>query len=207
MCARVGPSALRCYTSLLMRWKIPAIALLLLVAAYTAWPFYGLQRLASAVEARDVAALQQLVDFRALRLSLARQISVTYLTMSGKGAQLGTVGAGLGSAIADALIGELLTPEALADLLSKGSVGPFATPGDAAPLAGSTIDNVWKTWLNSDYGLGSFSVRLPPGRPSIQQYQLDLRLSDWKWKLAGVQVPEELRLRLAQEWLKRERPQ
>jgi hypothetical protein len=190
-----------------MRWKILAIAFLLLVAAYTAWPFYGLQRLASAVEARDVAALQQLVDFRALRLSLARQISATYLASTGKGAQLGSAAAGLGSAIADALIGELVTPEALADLLSKGSAGPFAPAGGAAPLTGSPLNNVWKTWLNSDYGLGSFSVRLPPDRPSIQQYQLDLRLSDWRWKLAGVQMPEELRLRLAQEWLKRERPQ
>jgi len=190
-----------------MRWKIPAVAFLLLVAAYTAWPFYGLHRLASAVEARDVTALQQLVDFRALRLSLARQLSATYLTMSGKGAQFGAAAAGIGSAIADALIGELLTPEALADLLGKGSAGPFAPPSDIAPLAGSALDNVWKTWLNSDCGVGNFSVRLPPDRPSTQQFQLYLRLSDWRWKLAGVQVPEELRLRLAQEWLKRERPQ
>lgn len=190
-----------------MRWKIPVIAFLLLLAAYTAWPFYGLHRLASAVDARDVAALQQLIDFRALRLSLARQISTTYLTMTGKGAQFGAAAAGVGSAIADALIGELVTPEALADLLSKGSAGPLAPASDAVPVAGSALNNVWKTWLNSDYGLGSFSVRLPPDSPSTQQFQLDLRLSDWSWKLAGVQVPEELRLRLAQEWLKRERPQ
>ena len=188
-----------------MRWKIPFVAVLLLLAAYTVWPFYGLQRLAAAVEARDVAALQQLIDARALRLSLARQISATYLAMTGKGAQFGAAAAGIGSAIADALIGELLTPEALADLLSKGSTGALAQPGVAAPLAGSAFNNIWKTWLNSDYGLGNFYVRLPPDRPSIQQFRLHLRLVNWRWKLAGLEVPEELRLRLAQEWLKRER--
>jgi hypothetical protein len=190
-----------------MRWKIPLIALLLLLAAYTAWPFYGLHRLASAVETRDVATLQQLVDFRAVRLSLARQISATYFAMTGKGAQLGAAAAGVGSAIADALIGELLTPEALADFLSKGSAGPLGAAGGAVPIAGSALNNIWKTWLNSEYGVGNFYVRLPPDRPSIQQFQLHLRLSDWQWKLAGVEVPEELRARLAQEWSKRERPQ
>lgn len=188
-----------------MHWKIPLVAILLLLAAYTVWPFYGLQRLAAAVESRDIAALQQLIDVRALRLSLARQISATYVTATGKGAQFGAAATGVGSAIADALIGQLLTPEALANLLSGRATGPLAQPGAAAPLAGSAFANIWKTWLNSDYGLGNFYVRLPPDRPSVQQFQLHLRLTNWRWKLAGLEVPEELRLRLAQEWLKRER--
>lgn len=188
-----------------MRWKIPVVAIILLIAVYTFWPFYALYRLAAAAEAKDVAALEQSVDIRLMRQSIARQISATYLAMSGRGAQFGAASAGVGSVIADALIGELLTPEALADLLSKGYMGGAVAASDAAPLGGFGLNKFGQIWLRSDYGIGNFYVRVPPDHPSPKQFQLHLRLIQWRWKLVGIQMPEELRLRLAQEWVKRER--
>lgn len=190
-----------------MRWKIPVAAIIILLAAYTAWPFYGLYSIASAVEARDSIALRSLVDFRGLRLSLIRQISTAHLTLTGRAAQLGPAAASAASMIAHAVVGELITPEALMDLLDKGSAGPLGGGEAVVPIARAGLRNVWKTWLNSDYGVGTFFVALPPDRPGNQQFGLRLRLFNWRWKLTGIDMPEELRLRLAQEWLKRERQQ
>lgn len=190
-----------------MRWKIPLLLLGLLLVGYTAWPFYGLYKLASAVETRDVAVLRELIDARALRLSLARQISGAYLEAKGNASQRGGLGSGMGSAVAETLLAELITPEALADLLSKGSAGPFTPAGAAAPLTRSALGSAWKVWLHSDYGIGTFSVTLPPDVPAPQRFELQLRLLQWKWKLFGIQIPEELRRHVANEWIKRERRQ
>jgi hypothetical protein len=190
-----------------MRWKIALAAFVVLLAAYTVWPFYGLYSLASAVEARDPAALGNSVDFRRLRLSLIRQLSTTHLTLTGKAAQLGPAAAGAASMIAHSVVGELITPEALIEWLDKGSAGALGEGDAAVPIVRAGLRNVWKTWLNSDYGVGTFYVALPPDRAANQQFGMRLQLFNWRWKLAGIDMPEELRLRLAQEWLKRERQQ
>ena len=190
-----------------MRWKIPLLLFVVLLVGYTAWPFYGLYKLASAAETRDIAVLRQLIDTRALRLSLARQISGAYLEAKGNASQRGSFGSGVGSAIAETLLAELITPEALADLLSKGSAGPFTATGASAPLTRSALASVWKVWLHSDYGIGTFSAMLPPEASPPQRFELQLRLVQWKWKLTGIQIPEELRRKVADEWIKRERRQ
>ena len=190
-----------------MRWKIPLLLFLLLLVGYTAWPFYGLYKLASAVETRDSVVLRQLIDARALRLSVARQISAAYLEVRGRGSQFGSLGTGMGSAVAETLLAELITPDALADLLSKGSAGPFTAAGAAAPLSRSALASAWKVWLRTEYGIGTFSVTLPPDVPAPQRFELQLRLLQWKWKLFGIQLPEELRRNVADEWIKRERRQ
>ena len=46
-----------------MRWTLVIIlASIILLAGYTVWPFYSLYRIASAVETRNSAALQELID-------------------------------------------------------------------------------------------------------------------------------------------------
>jgi Protein of unknown function (DUF2939) len=98
--------------------------LLLLWLAYSVWPFFAVYRLASAVQARDVAAVNELVDFRALRGSLTAQIVRTYLRMTGKvgrsGSMLEQFAVGLGASVADPIVSKLVSPEALLDLLQNG---------------------------------------------------------------------------------------
>jgi Protein of unknown function (DUF2939) len=60
-----------------MRWTLVIIlALIILLASYTVWPFYNPYRIASAVETRNSAALQELVDFPSLRASLAHEMGI-----------------------------------------------------------------------------------------------------------------------------------
>ena len=111
-----------------MRWTLVIIlALIILLAGYTVWPFYNLYRIASAVETRNSVALQGLVDFPSLRASMARQVADAYLKLIGKSVDLDEGRRGLnarfGSVIADAMLaGIILNPERLLDLLGKGSV-------------------------------------------------------------------------------------
>ena len=67
------------------------VILLFLWLAYSVWPFFAVYRLASAVQVRDVAAVKELVDFRALRGSLTAQIVRTYLRMTGKVGRSGSM--------------------------------------------------------------------------------------------------------------------
>jgi len=70
-----------------MRWTLfIIIVLIILLAGYTVWPFYSLYRIASAVETRNSAALQELVDIPSLRSSMARQIADAHLKLTGKSA-------------------------------------------------------------------------------------------------------------------------
>jgi hypothetical protein len=59
-----------------MRWLYRSlVALVVLWAVYIVSPYVGLYNLAKAVEAGDLASIQERVDFKALRLSLGRQIA------------------------------------------------------------------------------------------------------------------------------------
>jgi Protein of unknown function (DUF2939) len=63
-----------------MSWTLLIAAVLaVLLLAYAIWPVVGFARIASAIEARDGAALAKLVDFHALRKSLTKQIVAAYI--------------------------------------------------------------------------------------------------------------------------------
>jgi hypothetical protein len=190
-----------------MRWTLVIIlALIILLAGYTVWPFYNLYRIASAVETRNSATLQELVDFPSLRASMAQQIADAHLKLTGKSADSSESGRSLrarfGAVIADAMLAKIiLNPERFLDLLGKGSVSadPSPSSGLAAPFATNSLGSAWQTWLNSDYSGRSFYVAVPVDRPFDQRFRIRLRLVHWNWKLSGLDLPESTAMDLAQE--------
>jgi hypothetical protein len=194
-----------------MRWIILVIVLatITLLTGYTVSPIYGLYRIASAVETRNSAALQELIDFPSLRVSLAQQIAGSYqkkLTDTSTDPSKRPVTAGVGGTIADAMLAKIiLNPERLLDLLGKGwvSADPPPLSGLAAPFAANSLGSVWQTWLNSDYSGRSFYVAVPVDRPSDQRFRVRLRLVQWVWKLSGLDLPESMITRLTQELTRR----
>jgi Protein of unknown function (DUF2939) len=181
-------------------------ALIILLAGYTIWPFYGLHRIASAVETRNYAALQELVDFPSLRASMAQQIADAHLKLTGKSADTSegtrSVGSRVGAMVADALLAKIiLNPERMLDLLGKGlvSANPSPPSGLAAPFAANSLGSAWQTWLNSEYSGAKFYVAVPVDRPFDQRFGIRLRLVDWDWKLSGLDLPESMATDLAQE--------
>lgn len=194
-----------------MRWKIwIPFVLIAFLAAYAVWPVAGFYRIASAVQSRNAAALTERVDFPSLRKSLTKQLLSTYLELTGKEKKLGLIGKsialGVGGSIAGPIVDRLVNAETLLDLLSKGSAGQNApvTP-EFAPFSEAALHSGWQTWWASEYGLGDFYVHLPPTKPPDERFKVKLSLSQWRWKLSGIDLPEALKVQLVQEILKQQK--
>ena len=192
-----------------MRWTVwIAVVLLVVLSAYAVWPVVGFYKIASAVESRDAAALTQRVDFRSLRKSLTKQLIATYLELTGK--KLGlierSIAVGVGGSIADPIVVRLVNAETLLDLLTKGNAGEYASVSpELAPFSTSALRNGWQTWWDSEYRGGYFYVYLPPEKSPDEQFRVRLSLTEWRWKLSGIDLPTPLRLQLVQAILKQQK--
>jgi hypothetical protein len=189
-------------------------ALVALWLAYAVSPFVSVYRLVGAVQERDVAALSVRVDFRAVRGSLAEQIARTYLRITGK---LGDprslrdqlaqqLAVGVAGSVADEIIRDLISPQGLLEFLRTG--GPPDVEPDGLPMPGGltrdALGNAWRAYLNSELGIARFLLDVPVDKPRAESFRLQFCLRDWSWKLCGIELPEPLQVRLAQELVKRE---
>ena len=184
-----------------MRKTIATIVILAaLFLGWSAWPFFALYDIARAVQASDTARIEQRVDFPSLRRSLSDQIVAAYLRVTGAKIERGVVGA-FGGGIADAMVGKLVTPEALAGLLREGwPKGVLAgRPPDVAVPNFSELGNIARLYAASDYGIGEFRIALPLDAPPERRFRLQLALKNWTWRLAALDLPPALSERLARE--------
>ncbi len=192
-----------------MRWTFRlGLLLLVLLAAYTVWPYADLYRLARAIERRDAAAVSRDVEFRSLRASINRQVLNAYLRLTGKEARLGPFGdlaVGAAASAIDPLAADMASAERLIGFFDQGwprEVMPNAPSGRIELLPAGSLGKLWDLYANSEYSFGEFFVVVPSAVPASQRFRLQLRLIQWRWKLVDVQLPEELRARLAQELIK-----
>src|SRR4051812_34738072 len=121
-----------------MRWFLRSLVALFVVwAIYLVSPYVAFYRLAKAVEAKDLAAIKERVNFRAVRISLSRQIVSAYAKATGTdtaaGSPVGQIAVSAGTAVVDPLIAPYVTPEAIIDLLTKGQTGIASSAGPASP--------------------------------------------------------------------------
>jgi Protein of unknown function (DUF2939) len=189
-------------------WLVFLLFVVLLIA-YWAWPFFGLRSLAVDLQSRDVAALNEQVDFERLRRSFTEQIIGAYLRVTGRANKLGALGSALASAaggtIADPWVAEIINPENLIELLRGRSVSTDlgATSLNVGELPSLSFRTALSAWLNTEYWLSRFSIGLPIDAPAAEQFRLRLQLLDWRWKLTGIQLPQKLSDQLAQELAKK----
>jgi hypothetical protein len=186
------------------------VALLVLWLAYAAWPFFAVYELVGAVQSRDVAAVNERVDFPALRRSLTAQLVRTYLRITGKGGRPGSIveqfAVGVGSTVADPIVAKLVTPEALLDLLRDGRPSSVFS-GNVPSIEGVSLQalgSFWRVYWNSELRIGKFYVAAPVDKPPTERFRLEFCLAAWTWKLCGAELPEQLQIRLVQEILKSE---
>jgi hypothetical protein len=185
-------------------------ALLVLWLAYAVWPFFAVYQLVGAVEARDIAAVTERVNFPALRGSLTGQLVRTYLRITGRAGRPGSIAerfaVGIGATVADPIVAKLVTPEALVDLLREGK--PSGVFSDNAPsvegISSEALGSLWRVYLNSELRIGTFFVVVPVDKPPTERFRLEFCLTSWTWKLCGAELPEQLQIRLVQEILKGE---
>jgi Protein of unknown function (DUF2939) len=187
-----------------------SLVFLVLLAGYTVWPFFDLFQIARAIEQRDAATLSERVEFRPLRTSVNRQVLGTYLRLTGKEARLGPfndAAVGLAVSVADAALADIGSAEKLLEMFAKG--WPPAGAGHGIDPAGKesaviprTLGTAWKLYAGSEYRLNDFYVSVPPDVAPAQGFRLQLRLTQWLWKLRDVQLPNDLRVQLAQDLIR-----
>jgi hypothetical protein len=96
----------------------------------------------------------------------------------------------------------------LIDLLTKGETGgggggaAVKIPAEFAPFSKSALQSGWQTWWSSEYGLGDYYIYLPPGKAPDKQFKVKLSLKELQWKLAGIDLPQPMRVELAQQLIK-----
>jgi hypothetical protein len=185
------------------------VAALAVTLGYIASPFYALWSLSQAVAARDTEALVERVDFDRLGTSLSRQIAERYLVLTGQDKRLSPLArsftVGFSASIADPFVAEFVNPQGLLTLLDQGWPSSVST---ASPPAFRGIGSVGVSDLlnsigSADFGVRTFSLSLPGGEPQARRFSLHLRLVSWRWKLVGVDLPDEIKLRFAEVLAKR----
>jgi hypothetical protein len=76
-----------------MKRLFPLFLLLLIsLVGYWAWPFLGLRALGAALQAGDMTAINEEVDYARLRRSFTEQIIGAYLRVTGRASKLGALG-------------------------------------------------------------------------------------------------------------------
>jgi hypothetical protein len=184
-----------------MRWALwLTLSFLILLAVYIASPMVALHSIASAVEARDAATLTERIEFPAVRRSLTKQIMATYRRLTGKTLPIGAIGRRFAISVADPVVARMVTVQALLDLFGRGKAGRGARLHiESAPFTRNAFTSIWRVWLNSDYLGRDVYFNLPPERSRKDQFAVHLRPIHWRWKIVGIELPEELQERLAQE--------
>jgi hypothetical protein len=189
-----------------MRKAIATVIILgLVLIGYTAWPLYDLLVLVRAIETRDVHTVTRHVYFDAVRVSLTDQVVAAYVRRTGiKISPFAQSMAASALGIADPIVKKLISPEALSELLAIGwpvTVVPDPPPGTVG-ITPSTIGTVWQIFGNSEYGFGRFEVAAPSALPQQQRFRLTFRLLQWRWRLVGVTLPENIQNLLVDELAK-----
>jgi hypothetical protein len=181
-----------------------------LAIALVLWPLLGLKMLADAVAARDAARFMRLVDLPQLKRSFGGQLARAQLRVSNPGRRLSPLALNLatqaGVAAADAFVVKIVEADSMFDILQPAKIESFGGPV-AAPhaVAFPNLRNVGKL-LTSELRGRNFYVTVPLSAQPQQGYRLRLRLSQWRWKLAGVDLPEHIADHLARELMRLNNP-
>ncbi|WP_375274150.1 DUF2939 domain-containing protein [Methylorubrum thiocyanatum] len=190
-----------------MRWWLAPLLAVAAWFAYTLTPFWSLYEFAAAVQAGDAAAIEQRVNFRTLRLSLARQISAAVkadsTSLDPRERQRIADAAG---AFALPVMESALTPKAVIDLLDDGwpQGADLAAPANRHErrdgLRIPDLKRLLRYYLASDMrGFRSVVVAVPPDRPRHEQFRIRLRLRDWGWRLVDIELSDDLRRRIGEK--------
>lgn len=189
-----------------MRWTLRIIAALAVAGLlFAASPFVALYRLSRSVETHDAAALAERINFRALSASLSKQLVGAYLDARERelGPAARDLAVGAGTALVDPVVSQLVTPNMLLQLLARGwpeeVAGATALPGSEGLRLRSWGEVLHLAAASEARGFRRLLVSYPPGQPSARRFRLHLRLSGATWRLVAIDLPEELRQRLAEE--------
>lgn len=171
-----------------------ATALLAVTGFIAAGPFLAIHGIREALERRDVAALDEHVDFPAVRASLRAQIEDAIARRAGPEAQadpLAALGLKLASAAAGSLADTLATPAGIAAVLEGRSVLRRLGSGASRDAFADVQPERWLDYLHYRFESPSrfvASVRNADGHP----VEFVLTRDGLRWKVTDVRLPSQL---------------
>ncbi|MCK1333347.1 DUF2939 domain-containing protein [Bradyrhizobium sp. CW9] len=188
-----------------MRWFFGSlIALLVCLGIYVGSAVVSLSGLIGAVRAENGGDVLARTDTARLRRSLVDQIVGAYLKQIGRERPvkpLERLAANTyGASIADAMIGKILTPENLTDVLNKGAIRVGGVDANMLSLTEIDTSKVLETLR-----------RISPTKPVEFQIRLgqndkdggvSLHFEGNGWKLSGIQLPNAAVQALARSLMK-----
>lgn len=167
--------------------KLPLLSLALCVAA--AWlyftPYMAVNKLQAAAERGDAQALNEMVDFPALRSSLRTEIQ----SATGRGIQKdGGVFAAIGAAAAGFVVGPVVdaavTPEGIGLLMKGQSPGDDAKDSDGGESWRDDV-KITRRWEASD----RFVIHYSDRASGNERIALVIRRDGLDWRLSGIRFP------------------
>src|SRR4051812_45407645 len=169
-----------------------SVALLLALAAYAGSAAVSLQGLVQAAQSRDAAAVMSRTDLPRLQRSLVDQIVAAYLNRMGQKRAvkpLERLAANTyGASVASVMVGKLLTPERLTELLNSGKVALDASDlgrmGQFSEVTASKLLEIAQRIRLVNPVV--FSLQLGSGQ---DVGGIDLHFEGDGWKLSGIRLP------------------
>lgn len=162
-----------------MKRILIGLALIAAVAAggwYWASPWWTLQSMKEAAEARDVDALSQHIDYTSLRENLKRQLRARMESGVRDDGVLGKLVAG---GLAERLVDIALTPEGMRVIFAAAPLAADPEPGKVKLKASDMV-------VKRD-GVGSFRMVRKDGKPGA----LIFRLRGPSWMLTDIELPPQ----------------
>ena len=157
-------------------------ALVAVWLTYAASPFFAVYDLLRSVQESNVVELSARVDFPAVRRSLTAQIVRTYLRISGKTGQSGSLveqlAVSVGASLADPMVAKLVSPETFLNLLRDGKPGDVLS--QSAPSVGGLssegLKSLWRVYANSELGIARFFLNVPVDKAPQESFHLQFCL-------------------------------
>ncbi|HEX8302418.1 DUF2939 domain-containing protein [Sphingomonas sp.] len=162
-----------------MKRVLVALLLIAAVAAggwYWASPWWALQSMKDAAEARDVTALSRHVDYPAVRASLKRQLRAR---MESGERDDGVLGALVAGGIAERLVDIAVTPEGMRVIFAAAPLAGEPEPGRVGLKASDML-------VRRD-SIDRFSMIRRDGKPGT----LVFRLRGARWMLTEIELPPQ----------------
>ncbi len=179
-----------------MRRRSPLVPLFsLALCVFAAWmyfsPYVAYRNLTRAADRGDVEALNELVDFPALRTSFKENLKTAVAREISADADnpLAAMGGALAGMLTSRVVDAAVTPAGIA-ALTRGN-NP-AEGGDGADEANAELQNESVERDRRYEGWNRFAVRYVDRQNGGEQYALILRRDGLGWKLAGVRFGRDV---------------
>jgi Protein of unknown function (DUF2939) len=192
-----------------MRWAGRILlALIPIWAVYFVSPYVSMYGLARAIEAKDAAAIERWVNFRAVRASVARQLIPAYLAATGRESEIkgakGQAVVGIGASIADPLLAQYLSPTALADFLDDPRLeAKGGSPAGSGRLELNSVPSLRQLFVTAETrGFRAISFAVPVDKAAEERFRLHMRMRGLGWRLVGIDLPQPVLQRLVRELIR-----